>query len=78
MRISRLLPILLLVGASVLTAAPAEAAPGSGCPNGFMLAPISVLGDDFDGNADQVNNDGMVCIRFVRPGIGIFIDNTAP
>jgi hypothetical protein len=78
MRVRRLLPVLTLVGALLFAVAPAQAAAGSGCPMGFTLAPVSVLGTDFTGVADQVNNDGLVCIRFLRNGSGVFIDNVTP
>jgi hypothetical protein len=58
----------------------AQAAPtGTGCPRGFTLASVSVLGTDFTGVADNVNHDGLICIRELKsPDRGIFIDNTAP
>ncbi len=56
-----------------------SAAPANrGCPTGFTLAPVSVLGPDFTGVADNVNHDGLICIRSLKNGGGVFIDNTAP
>ncbi len=77
MRTRRLFSVLALaVGASVLAASPASAAQGTGCPQGFDLVLASVLGTDFSGVADNVNHDGLICLRFVRPDFAIFIDNT--
>jgi len=38
-------------------------------------APLSTLGTDFSGQADQ-DLDQIVCIRFVDHGRGILMDNT--
>ncbi|MEO6586287.1 MAG: hypothetical protein ABIN90_08305 [Knoellia sp.] len=78
MRTRRLLPVLAVVGASLFAASPALAAQGTGCPKGFVLAPVSVLGEGFSGVADNVNHDGQICLRSVRPDFSIFIDNTTP
>jgi hypothetical protein len=77
----RFLLIAALPGALLAAVAPAAhaAPPHGGCPSTFTLAPVSVLGTDFTGVADNVNHDGMICIRELPSGkIGIFIDNTAP
>jgi hypothetical protein len=56
--------------------------PNSGCPVGFELAPVSVLGSGFTGVITDVNNDEMICIKTLNgpgfPGAFIFIDNTTP
>jgi hypothetical protein len=78
MRTGRLLPVVAVVGASLFAASPATAAQGSGCPKGFDLAPVSVLGAGFSGVADNVNHDGLICLRSVRTDFAIFIDNTTP
>jgi hypothetical protein len=58
---------------------PTAAAPGSNCPRGFIIASADVvLGTDFTGVVDQVNHDGLVCIRSLTSGIEIFVDNTTP
>lgn len=57
---------------------PAVAAQGTGCPNGFELQPVSILGTNFSGIADNVNHDGLICIKATDGGPTIFIDNTAP
>jgi len=73
---------ILLAGAfaAALTIGPSAGAgpPGTGCPPGWNLAPVSILGEDFTGVADNVNHDGQICIRGLRNGGGVFIDNTAP
>jgi hypothetical protein len=65
-----------------LFAAPAaNAAQGTGCPTGFALEPVSVLGTNFVGIADNVNHDGFICLKTLNSGAGlsaVFIDNTAP
>jgi hypothetical protein len=65
---------------AALTIGPAAgAAPaGTGCPPGWDLAPVSILGEDFTGVADNVNHDGQICIRGLHNGAGVFIDNTVP
>jgi hypothetical protein len=70
----------VLTSTVVLAAQAAQgAAPGAGCPSTFTLAPVAVLGTDFSGVADNVNHDGLICVRDLPSGkIGIFIDNTAP
>lgn len=80
MRITSLAATAVVLGAlSIASVSPAVAAPGSGCPRGFTIASAEeVLGTDYTGVVDQVNHDGLVCIRFLNSGIGIFIDNTAP
>lgn len=80
MRTTSLVSAAALLGvASLVAASPAAAAPGSNCPRGFTLASAEVvLGTEFTGVVDQVNHDGLVCIRALKSGIGIFIDNTAP
>lgn len=60
--------------------APASATagpPNTGCPKGFYLASVDVLGTDFTGVADNVNHDGMICLKDLANG-GIFVDNTMP
>jgi len=72
---------LLACGAfAALTIGPAAGAgpPGTGCPPGWDLAPVSILGEDFTGVADNVNHDGQICIRGLHNGAGVFIDNTVP
>lgn len=67
------------VVAVLLLGAPAAAGPaGAGCPPGWELAPVSILGEDFTGVADNVNHDGMICVRDLRNGAAVFIDNTVP
>jgi hypothetical protein len=68
-----------IVTSSWLVAAPGTATagpPNAGCPKGFSLAPVSVLGD-YQGVADNVNHDGWICLRDVGD-FGIFVDNTVP
>jgi hypothetical protein len=63
---------------SMLAMGPAQAAgAGAGCPRGWTLAPVSVLGEDFTGVADNVNHDGLVCIKHLRT-TGVYMDNVAP
>ncbi len=80
MRIPTLAAAATILGAaSLVGVSPAVAAPGSNCPRGFTIASAEeVLGTDYTGVVDQVNHDGLVCIRILKSGIGIFIDNTAP
>jgi hypothetical protein len=56
--------------------------PNAGCPVGFELAPVTVLGPNFSGQVTDVNNDEMICIKTLKgsgfPGDFIFIDNTTP
>ena len=77
MRALRLVLVLLLGAAGLLLASPAQAV-GSGCPPVFQLAPVSVLGADFTGQADNVNHDGWICIRVLNSGSGVFVDNVVP
>jgi hypothetical protein len=75
----------VLAGLAVTAALAAGAAAGAGpphngCPTAdWSLEPLSVLGSDFSGVADNVNHDGWICIKDLPSGIGgVFIDNTAP
>jgi len=78
MRTLRLAPAVLLAsGLAFVCAGPAQAV-GAGCPPVFTLAPVSILGDDFTGQVDNVNHDGMICIRILKNGAGIFVDNAHP
>jgi hypothetical protein len=77
MRSIRLVAVMLLGSGLVWAASPAEAA-GSGCPPVFELAPVSILGSNFTGQADNVNHDGMICVRRLNSGGGVFIDNVTP
>jgi hypothetical protein len=70
------------VAALGTTASAGAAVPNSGCPTGFELAPTSIIGNP-TGQIIDLNNDQMVCIKFVTnpalpPGSFIFIDNTTP
>jgi hypothetical protein len=71
---------LAVVGA----AAPAGASvPNSGCPTGFDLVSTSILGENFSGQLIDLNNDELMCIRFLPSppfpeGSFVFIDNTTP
>ena len=67
-----------LLLAIALSAPVAQASRGTGCPKGFTLESVEVLGDDFTGVADNVNHDGLICIKPLKSGGGIFIDNTTP
>ena len=80
MRLRLLVVAALPVALACAVVPAAQAAPtGAGCPNGFTLAPVSVLGTDFTGVADNVNHDGLICIRDLKSANrGIFIDNTTP
>ena len=78
MRFPTLVSIAGVVLAPILVAAPAHAGPpGTGCPTGWTLAPVSVLGEDFTGQADNVNPDGMICIKLLRT-TGVYMDNVVP
>jgi hypothetical protein len=74
----------VLAGLAVTAALAAGSAAGAGpphtgCPTAdWSLEPVSVLGANFSGVADNVNHDGLICIKGLRSGAGIFIDNTAP
>jgi hypothetical protein len=71
---------LAVLAAAGGVAAPARAAPqNTGCPADFQLEPVSILGEDFTGVADNVNHDGFICIMWFknREG-GVFVDNTMP
>ena len=65
-------------------AAPASGGPpGAGCPPGFQLEPESILGEGFVGKVVDVNNDDLICIRFlsggnIPQGTFVFIDNLVP
>jgi hypothetical protein len=65
-------------------AAPASGGPpGTGCPPGFQLEPESILGEGFVGKVVDVNNDDLICIRFltggnIPEGAFVFIDNVVP
>jgi hypothetical protein len=76
----RLIALVVLTVTGLLVAGqPAGAGPpGTSCPPGWDLAPVSILGSDFTGIADNVNHDGWICIRGLHNGAGVFIDNTAP
>jgi hypothetical protein len=57
--------------------------PNSGCPTGFELAPTSIIGPGSSGQVIDLNNDQMICVKFISnpgipPGSFIFIDNTTP
>jgi hypothetical protein len=67
-------------GVAGVFAAPAaaNAAQGTGCPTGFVLQPVSVLGTNYSGIADNVNHDGFICLKRLNSGSATFIDNTAP
>lgn len=71
----RALSVLLLAAAPVLAAAPAQAAPGSGCPEGFQLRLLSSLGGSVTGQVDHVNPDGYICFRPLNSGYAVVIDN---
>jgi hypothetical protein len=77
MRTLRLAPVVLLASALALAASPAQAADG-GCPPVFQLAPVSILGDNVDGQVDNVNHDGFICVRTITKGYVIFVDNVHP
>jgi hypothetical protein len=79
MRIAKIAAAITLGATSLAVMSPAAAAIGSNCPRGFELAPVSVLGTEYSGVADQVNSDGMICTKPVQnQPFFIFIDNTAP
>ncbi|MEP6697368.1 MAG: hypothetical protein ABJA34_10885 [Pseudonocardiales bacterium] len=80
MRVRPIIAVSALAAAVLLAPWPASAAttPGTGCPADFQLAPVSVLGSNFAGIADNVNHDGFICIRSLHDGSRIFIDNTTP
>lgn len=80
MRVRPVITVSALGAAVLLAPSPASAAtpPGTGCPTGFQLAPVSILGNNFTGIADNVNHDGFICLRTLHNGSHIFIDNTAP
>ena len=68
---------LLLAPASSATAAP----PNLGCPTGYQIEPISFLNPSFTGIADNVNHDGLICVRPQVTPLGTHFsitDNTAP
>jgi hypothetical protein len=74
--LKKTIAVATLVSAATLVPTAAQAAgPQANCPKGFEPAPLSILGTDFSGQADQ-NGDQIVCIRFVDHGRGIFVDNT--
>ena len=74
----RLLPVLVIGAGSLFLVGSAEAAGvGTGCPAGFTIAPVSVLGEDFTGQVDNVNHDGLICIKLLKKS-GVFVDNVTP
>jgi hypothetical protein len=74
----------MALAAVVGAAAPAGASvPNSGCPTGFERVSTSILGENFSGQLIDLNNDELMCIRFLpSPPFGegsfVFIDNTTP
>jgi hypothetical protein len=68
---------ILLAPASSAMAAP----PHAGCPTGYQLVSTSFLGPNFTGVADNVNHDGLICVRGQVTPLGTHFsvtDNTTP
>jgi hypothetical protein len=68
---------LVLGSTTSATAAP----PNNGCPTGYVLKPVSFLGPNFTGVADNVNHDGFICARGQVTPLGTHFsitDNTTP
>jgi len=68
---------ILLAPASSAGAAP----PNAGCPTGYQLVSTSFLGPNFTGVADNVNHDGLICVRGQVTPRGTHFsvtDNTTP
>lgn len=69
-----------VITALALASAPAAAEPtNAGCQTGFTLAPASAV-TVAGGQIDNVNHDGLICIKPMTNGSGsffIFTDNVA-
>jgi hypothetical protein len=78
-QVRRLTGIAVTVAAALVCPSAASATPPhNGCPNGFTLAPVSVLPASFTGTADNVNHDGQICLKTLANGSHTVVDNTTP
>ena len=76
----RLLGLASVIAATALMTAggASPAPPGAGCPTGFERVHKSFLGENFTGKIVDVHGDELICIKRLRPGGGVFIDNVVP